>query len=95
MEKIHELLACGLSPNTVQQTVNSEIFARNFIFVKSVKKHIYDVENLQLRHASPISVNDRVIFPFRENFGKNKTLEKISEFTVLLNFFTVFTIMSL
>ena len=47
-----------------------ENFQENFIFPKSVKRHICDVKNSRLRHDLPISVNDslRVISPFREDF---------------------------
>ena len=53
----------------------------------NIKRHICDVRNSRLGHDIPISVNDRVILPFRECFNitklrKNKTLAKISEFTV-------------
>ena len=48
--------------------VNPEIFARDFIFANSVKRHICDVKNLRLGHDLPISVNERVIVPFREDF---------------------------
>ena len=34
-------------------------------------------------HDSPMWVKDRVILPFHEGFAKNKTLAKISEFTVI------------
>ena len=47
--------------------------------------HISDILNLRLGHDLPISVNDRVILPFCEHIStlaKNKTLTKISEFTV-------------
>ena len=58
--------------------------------MNSVRIHIGDVLNSQPRHDLPISVNDIVIlrgFYFRENFPyakfcENKTLTKISEFTV-------------
>ena len=67
-------------------------FRENFIFANSVKRHICDAKNLRLGHDLPISVNDRVISPFREDFiftklakfRKNKTLAKISEFTVAI-----------
>ena len=46
---------------------------------------------MQLRHDLPISVNNRVILPFREGFiftkakfPEDKTLAKISKFTVKL-----------
>ena len=44
-------------------TVNSEIFARF-----SVKRYICDVKNSRLKHNSPISVNNRVISLFHEDF---------------------------
>ena len=43
-------------------------FCQNFIFPKSVKRHICDVKNSRLGHGIPISVNNRVISPFREGF---------------------------
>ena len=43
-------------------------FRENIIFANSVKRHIRDVENSLLGHDLPISVNDRVISPFREDF---------------------------
>ena len=43
-------------------------FRENFIFAKSVKRHICDFHNPQLGHDLPISVNDRVISTFREDF---------------------------
>ena len=70
-------------------------FRENFIFANSIKRHISDVNNLRLRQNLPISINDRVILPFREvlfsrnfayayaKFRENKVLAKISEFTVL------------
>ena len=45
-----------------------EIFCKNFIFLNSVKRHIWDVENARLRHDLHISVNDRVISEFGEDF---------------------------
>ena len=64
------------------------------MFAHSVKRHTCHVKNSGLEHAFPISVNDRVISPFREGFFsrnfesekfcENKTLAKIlSEFKVL------------
>ena len=50
------------------RTVNSDFFRENFIFANSVKGHIVTVRNSRLRHDLPISVNDRVILPFREDF---------------------------
>ena len=49
-------------------TVDSEIFARIFIFVNSIKRHISDVKKSRLSRVLPISINDRVILPFREGF---------------------------
>ena len=43
-------------------------FRENFIFAKSVKRHICDYQNSQLGHDLPISVNDRAISTFREDF---------------------------
>ena len=45
-----------------------ENFRENFIFMKSVKKHICDIKKSRLRFDLPISVNDRAISPFREDF---------------------------
>ena len=69
-------------------------FRENFIFANSNKRHISDVKNSRLRQDLPISINERVILPFREGFiftklriayakfHENKVLAKISEFTV-------------
>ena len=67
-------------------------FRKNFIFANSIKRHITDFKNSRLRQDLPISINDRVILPFREGlfsrnfayakFRENKVLAKISEFTV-------------
>ena len=43
-------------------------FRENFIFANSIKRHIRDVKNSQIRQDLPISINDRVILPFREGF---------------------------
>ena len=43
-------------------------FCKNFFFANSVKRHICNVKNSQLRHDLHISVNERVILPFREDF---------------------------
>ena len=43
-------------------------FHENFIFTNSVIRHICDVLNFELGHDLPISVNDRMIFPLREDF---------------------------
>ena len=45
-----------------------EIFCENFIFMNSIKRHISDVKNSRLRQDLPISINDRVILPFCEDF---------------------------
>ena len=42
-------------------------FRDNFIFVNSVKRHICDVKKSRLGHELPISVQDRVITPVRED----------------------------
>ena len=47
------------------------------------------MKNSRLRQDLPISINDRVILPFREDFifakfRENKVFAKISEFTVVL-----------
>ena len=43
-------------------------FRENFIFANSIKRHISDVKNSRLRQGLPISINDRVILPYREGF---------------------------
>ena len=43
-------------------------FRENFIFANSIKRHIRDVKNSQLRQDLPIPINDRWILPFREGF---------------------------
>ena len=43
-------------------------FRENFIFANSIKRHISDERNSRLRQDLPISINDRVILPFREGF---------------------------
>ena len=52
-------------------TVHSEIFARFFIFANSVERHICDVKNSRLVHDFPstISISDRMISSFREDFN--------------------------
>ena len=67
-------------------------FHENFIFENGHKIHICDIKKSRLWHDLPISVNDRVISPFRADFisrtfayakfRENKTLAKISEFPV-------------
>ena len=39
-----------------------------FISANSIKRHISDLKNSRLRQDLPISINDRVILPFREGF---------------------------
>ena len=65
----------------ILRNVNTEIFAN------SVKKHVCDAKNSRLGLDLPISVSDRVIAPFCEDFvftklrvcfPENKTLTKIS-----------------
>ena len=51
-----------------ESTVNSDNLRENFIFSSSVKRHICDVENLRQRRDLPISINNRVISPIREDF---------------------------
>ena len=52
----------------MSNTVNPAIFARNFIFSNSVKRHICGVKNSRQGHDLPISVYERVISAFREDF---------------------------
>ena len=64
-----------------QTTVGSEIFAS--LFLQIALKDISDVKKLRLRQYLPISINDRVILPFRKGFSfmkfrKNKVLAKFS-----------------
>ena len=70
-------------------TVNPEIFAR-ILFSQIVKIHICDCKTA-IELDLPISVNDRVISAFHKvlfhetshiRIRENKTLAKISEFTV-------------
>ena len=67
-------------------------FCENFIFANSIKRHVCAVRNSRLGHDIPISVNNRVICHFARvlisrnfaivKFWENKTLAKMSEFTV-------------
>ena len=67
------------------------IFAK-ILFSQIALKYVSYVKNSRLRQDLPISINDRVILPFREGlfsrnfahakFRENKILTKISEFTV-------------
>ena len=43
-------------------------FSRKFYFSSSVKTHICDVENSRQGRDLPISVNDSVISPIRDDF---------------------------
>ena len=43
-------------------------FCENFIFANGIKRHISDVKNSRLKQGLPISIHDRVILPFREDF---------------------------
>ena len=76
-----------------RNTVNPEIFARIIFFTNSFKRHSCGAKNLGLVHVLPISVINRVISPFCEDFifaklriyakfRENKSVAKISDFTV-------------
>ena len=43
-------------------------FHKNFIFANSIKRHNSDVKNSRLRQDLHLSINERVILPFREGF---------------------------
>ena len=43
-------------------------FCKFGIFVNSVKRHIWDIQNLQHGHALHISASNKVISPYRESF---------------------------
>ena len=43
-------------------------FRENFVLANSIKRLTSDVKNLRLRQDLPISINVRVILPFREGF---------------------------
>ena len=43
-------------------------FRDKFIFANSIKRHISGVDNSRLRQDLPISINERVVLPFREGF---------------------------
>ena len=49
-------------------TVYPEIFRENFIFANSVKRHTCGAKFSGLVHDLPISVMDRGILPFCEDF---------------------------
>ena len=85
----------GYKAYIIYDTVNTEILAR-ILFTNSVKRYICDAIKLRLGHVLPLSVNDRVTSAFLKGFiftnfayakfRENKTLEKISEFTVVETF---------
>ena len=50
------------------QFCKSGNFREIYIFTISAKRHICDAKSLRLGHDLPISVNDRVLSPFREDF---------------------------
>ena len=66
-------------------------FRENFIFANSVKMQICDPQSSRLRHDLHVSVHEGVYFArvlFSQNiayakFRENKTLAKISEYTVI------------
>ena len=60
-------------------------FGDNFIFLKSIKRHICHVKNSRQGHDLPISVNDRMILPFCQGFIHFTKIKpwRISKFTVL------------
>ena len=70
---------CGVSSESAKYCKFGN-FRENFIFENSVKRHICDVKNSRLSHDLHISVNDRVISPFREDliftFAKIKPSRK-------------------
>ena len=69
-----QLIKCDMGFNFLtfikicQGTVNFGSFRNIFIFTKSVKRHICDIKNSHIRYDSSISVNDRVITLFLEDF---------------------------
>ena len=87
----HNILYLNL--DLIAVSSSESYFRENFIFANSIKRHICHVNNSQLGHDIPISVNNRMILPFREGlnfmklriyeFQENKTLTKISKFTEL------------
>ena len=81
------LLVIAKTPEICHKYCKYAIFRDNFIFVNNVKRHICDVKHSPLGYDLPISVNILMISPILEGliFMKlrtNKTLAKISEFTV-------------
>ena len=63
-------------------------FRENFIFAKSAKRHICQLKKTRLWHDLPTSFKNKEFSPFRKVFfaklriRENKTLAKVSEFTV-------------
>ena len=52
----------------------------NIIFANGVERHICDVQNSRLGHNLPVSVNDRMISPFREDcISRNFAFAKFRE----------------
>ena len=74
----------------LQTYCKSGIFCDNFIFAKSVKRHICDAKNSQLCHGLRMLVNDKSDFGTSQGFyfHETKTLAKISKFTVLVATFS-------
>ena len=61
-------IAFYLDASLMDRYCRFEYFHENFIFANSIKRHISDVKKSRLRQDLPISINDRVILPFREGF---------------------------
>ena len=61
-------LHCFQKPYNTTAYCKFGTFCANFIFVKSVKIQICHIKNPRLEHDLLISVNDRVILPFRKGF---------------------------
>ena len=66
---------CEIAPSTVRSSsimfsmyCKFGNFRENLIFANSVKRHICDVKKSRHRHDLSVSVNDRMISPFREDF---------------------------
>ena len=61
----------------IRKDVNSEIFARILLSQIAFKDIFATLKNSRLEHDLPVSVNDRVIWPFREgfSFAKLRTCE--------------------
>ena len=65
-------------------------FLENFVFANAIIRHISDVKNSRLRQGLPLSINDRVILPFREgfiftnmrSFVKIKSLQKFRIYSI-------------